>query len=128
MPRAFQEKSEETSLSGDDTEPPTEQPWWKISFEERAACVGALGGITFGYDIGVVSGALVSLRDDFGLGASAEGLVVGMLAIGQMPGALVGGYVCDHYGRKAAIYAQNGTVIILLPSTYSKTQYSICLI
>ena len=107
MPRASHEEGEEGTLN-DDAEPPTEQLWWKISFEEKAACVGALGGITFGYDIGVVSGALVSLKADFGLGASAEGLVVGMLAIGQMPGSLVGGYVCDRYGRKAAIYAQNG--------------------
>lgn len=108
MPRVSHEEGEEGALSDDAEPPPTEPPWWKISFEEKAACVGALGGITFGYDIGVVSGALVSLKADFGLGASAEGLVVGMLAIGQMPGALVGGYVCDRYGRKAAIYAQNG--------------------
>jgi len=50
-----------------------DEPWWYISLEERAALVGALGGITFGYDIGVISGALVSLKGDFGLDDQAEG-------------------------------------------------------
>jgi hypothetical protein len=48
-------------------------PWYQISFEEKAAVVGALGGITFGYDIGVISGALLSLNKDFGLDPSEEG-------------------------------------------------------
>ena len=70
--------------------PPVSRPWYHLSFEERAALVGALGGITFGYDIGVISGALVSLKEDFDLSADAEGLVVAMIAFGQMGGALVG--------------------------------------
>ena len=60
----------EESLSG---APPKEYPWYHLTFEEKAAMVGALGGITFGYDIGVISGALVSLTEDFELDANAEG-------------------------------------------------------
>ncbi len=49
------------------------RPWYHVTFEEKAALVSAIGGITFGYDIGVISGALVTLADDFQLRASAEG-------------------------------------------------------
>lgn len=48
-------------------------PWYHLTFEEKAAIVGALGGITFGYDIGVISGALLTLNEDFGLDPSQEG-------------------------------------------------------
>ena len=92
--------------------PPVSRPWYHLSFEERAALVGALGGITFGYDIGVISGALVSLKEDFDLSADAEGLVVAMIAFGQMGGALVGGYLTDRIGRKPAIHLQNVCYII----------------
>ena len=88
------------------------RPWYYLSFEERAALVGALGGITFGYDIGVISGALVSLQEDFNLDADAEGLVVGMLAFGQMPGSIIGGIAADCFGRKPAIYLQNACYIL----------------
>lgn len=81
-------------IVGDSPEP----SWWEVSFEMKAAAVGALGGISFGYDIGVISGALVSLTEDFDLNPSAEGLVVAMIAVGQMPGAIIGGFVTDQVG------------------------------
>ena len=52
---------------------PMDRAWYYLTFEERAAMVGALGGVTFGYDIGVIAGALVSLSEDFSLDANTEG-------------------------------------------------------
>ena len=37
------------------------------------AGVAAVGGLLFGYDTGVISGAILYLRSDFGLSPSAEG-------------------------------------------------------
>ena len=65
--------------------------------------MGGLGGIAFGYDIGVISGALVSLSADFDLSLDAEGMVVSMIAVGQLPGAFLGGVVTDGYGGTTCI-------------------------
>lgn len=79
----------------------------ELPYELWAAAVGGLGGLAFGYDIGVISGALVSLTEDFDLSADAEGLVVSMLALGQLPGSILGGLMTDGFGRKRSIHCQN---------------------
>lgn len=64
---------------------------------------GALGGILFGYDLGVVSGALLFIKHDMALNSVMQGLVVGGLAIGAMFGAGGVGRVTDRLGRRRAI-------------------------
>ena len=71
--RAASPPSGETTGDEDSLVEGQTKPWWHTSFEEKAAIVGAFGGITFGYDIGVISGALVSLMQDFALTPTAEG-------------------------------------------------------
>src|SRR5947209_12071059 len=69
-----------------------------------AAAVTALGGLLFGYDTGVVSGALLFLKDDFGgLSSFQQELVTSLLLIGAMIGALAAGKVADKIGRKPTI-------------------------
>ncbi|MGG0159511.1 sugar porter family MFS transporter [Bacillus velezensis] len=64
---------------------------------------GALGGLLFGYDTGVISGALLYIRQDMGLTPFLEGLVVSGVLIGALIGAAFCGRVADRYGRKNAI-------------------------
>lgn len=72
---------------------------------------GALGGLLFGYDTGVISGALLFMRDDLALTPLTEGLVVSSMLVGAMIGALCGGPLSDRLGRRriglatAAIFA-----------------------
>ena len=40
------------------------------------AAIAGLGGLLFGYDTGIIAGALLFIKDDFGLGSFAQGLVV----------------------------------------------------
>src|ERR1700744_1576045 len=69
-----------------------------------ASAVTALGGLLFGYDTGVVSGALLFLKDDFGgLSSFQQELVTSLLLIGAMIGALFAGKIADKIGRRPTI-------------------------
>lgn len=59
------------------------------------ATVATFGGLLFGYDTGVVNGALEPMSQDFGLTPLSEGLVVASLMIGAAFGAVFGGRVAD---------------------------------
>ena len=57
-----------------------------------AAGVTALGGLLFGYDTGVVSGALLFVKKDFGgLSSFQEELITSLLLVGAVVGALLAG-------------------------------------
>lgn len=64
---------------------------------------GALGGLLFGFDTGVISGALLYITQDFQLTPFYEGLVVGGLLIGAAIGAGFCGMLSDKIGRKKSI-------------------------
>ncbi|WP_109480082.1 sugar porter family MFS transporter [Paraburkholderia sp. C35] len=67
---------------------------------------GALGGILFGYDSGVIAGALLFIRKDMALNAQLQGMVVGGLLLGAMIGAFGTGRLADRFGpRKMLIGA-----------------------
>ena len=74
------------------------------TFMVRLTLIASLGGLLFGFDTGVIAGALVYLRDDFQLTAVTEGLVVtSLLFPGATAGALLGGSMADRLGRKKSL-------------------------
>ncbi|MCU4187000.1 sugar porter family MFS transporter [Acidiferrimicrobium sp. IK] len=69
-----------------------------------ASAVTALGGLLFGYDTGVVSGALLFLQKSFGhLSAFDRELVTSLLLVGAAVGALGAGRLADRIGRRTTV-------------------------
>ncbi|GAA1353137.1 sugar porter family MFS transporter [Falsarthrobacter nasiphocae] len=67
------------------------------------ALVATLGGLLFGYDTGVINGALIPLSGELGLDALGEGAITSALLFGAAAGALAGGWVSDAVGRRTTI-------------------------
>ncbi len=67
------------------------------------AVVATFGGLLFGYDTGVLNGALEPMKADLGLTSFTEGLVGATLLIGAAVGALTCGRMNDSLGRKKTL-------------------------
>jgi sugar porter (SP) family MFS transporter len=73
------------------------------SYAYLVAAVAALGGMLFGYDIGVISGAEKLLTAQFKLSAGIEELAVAAVLIGSIIGGLFGGKLADRISRRYAL-------------------------
>lgn len=73
------------------------------TFYIKAILTASIGGILYGYDMGVISGALPSLSTYFQMTATQQEWVVALLYFGGGIGAATGGFICDLFGRKRAI-------------------------
>ena len=87
-----------------------------------AAVFAALGGLLFGYDTGVISGALIFIKREFGLTTAAEEIVVSGVLLGATIGAILGGKAADLFGRRrvllvtAAIFGVGALASAVAPS------------
>jgi SP family galactose:H+ symporter-like MFS transporter len=80
------------------------------------AAVAAVGGMLFGYDIGVISGAENLLKANFRLSSGTEELAVAAVLIGAVLGGLIGGPLADRFSRRYTLLAMGllyGTGAIL---------------
>ncbi|MFC1400420.1 MULTISPECIES: sugar porter family MFS transporter [Streptacidiphilus] len=73
---------------------------------------GALGGILFGYDLGIISGILVVINKVWSLTGFEKGVVTASLSVGAMIGAGLAGRLCNRVGRRRTIMAAGGVVIL----------------
>ena len=70
----------------------------------RLTVISTLGGLLFGYDTGVISGALLYMNDSLNMTSVEEAAVVSALLFpGAALGALTGGRMADKLGRRGSL-------------------------
>jgi SP family arabinose:H+ symporter-like MFS transporter len=74
-----------------------------IRFVTLISITAALGGLLFGFDTAIISGAIPYIKSYFKLDAVTLGWAVGSGLIGCAAGSLLAGYLADKYGRRAVL-------------------------
>jgi MFS transporter, SP family, galactose:H+ symporter len=67
------------------------------------SAVAATGGLLFGFDTGVISGALLFVRDEWTLTSGQQEWLTSSVLLGAMLGAAFSGSLTDRLGRKTII-------------------------
>jgi sugar porter (SP) family MFS transporter len=68
-----------------------------------AAGIAAIGGLIFGYDLVVISGAILFIKQQFALSPTVEEVVVSAVVFGALAGAAAGGPLADRFGRRVVL-------------------------
>jgi len=79
-------------------------PSTNLSYLLPICLVATLGGLLFGYDTGVISGAIEPLTVKFGLSDFMKGWASGCVLVGCAAGVLLVGPISDRFGRKPAMF------------------------
>jgi SP family galactose:H+ symporter-like MFS transporter len=77
-------------------------------FVQMVAATAALAGLLFGFDTGVISGAILFIKGEFGLTPFAEELLVSAALVGAVFGSILSGRLTDLIGRRRAILITAG--------------------
>jgi hypothetical protein len=71
-------------------------------FVRITAAIAALAGLLFGFDTGVISGAILFIKGEFGLTPLTEELLVSAALMGAVCGSTLSGRLTDVIGRAAS--------------------------
>lgn len=88
-----------------------------------ACFMAAVGGFLFGYDIGVISGALLSIEHEFDTSDFVAELITAGVLVGAMIGAAMGGVLADQLGRRRSnmvagvVFAAGAVFLGFVPDT-----------
>nr|XP_008372074.2 inositol transporter 1 [Malus domestica] len=109
-----------------DLHPERKMFYFKNPYILGLTVVAGIGGLLFGYDTGVISGALLYIKDDFEVVKDSSFLqetIVSMALVGAIIGAAAGGWI-NSYGRKKAtlladvVFAIGAVVMAAAPDPY----------
>ncbi|KAJ2158872.1 hypothetical protein GGF46_003455 [Coemansia sp. RSA 552] len=80
-----------------------------------------VGGFLFGYDTGVISGALVVIKDEWDLNTTQQEFIVSATTLGAIVGGLFSGYFADRWGRRVITFLSSLVFILgALIMTFAK--------
>lgn len=68
------------------------------------ASIAALGGLLFGYDTGVISGAILFIHKDFALNNQTEAFTISVVLLGCILGSALAGTLADRFGRRPTLF------------------------
>jgi SP family facilitated glucose transporter-like MFS transporter 12 len=93
-------------------------------FTFLTSVTAAVSGLLVGYELGIISGALLQIRTLLSLTCHEQEMVVSSLLIGAFLASLVGGVLIDRYGRRNAIILSScllglGSVVLILSLSYA---------
>ncbi len=88
----------------------------------RICAIAALGGILFGYDTAVISGAIGSLTSYFHLSPAETGWAVSCVVVGCVIGSFSAGYLSKRFGRKKSLMVSALLFTISAVGTSSPTR------
>jgi SP family galactose:H+ symporter-like MFS transporter len=93
------------------------------TFMFSIACLVSIGGILYGYDIGVISGALLFIKNTIPMTDTQIGMIVGAVLAGGLIGTLLSGPIGDQYGRRFLILTASvifilGVLLVLCANTF----------
>ncbi|MHC2017793.1 sugar porter family MFS transporter [Methylobacterium sp. CM6247] len=86
--------------------------------------IGAMAGFLYGYDTGIISGALLAIRGEFDLDHRMQEMVAAAILVGAIGGALAGGWLTERIGRRrtvtilAAVYVVGALASSFAPSAW----------
>jgi SP family galactose:H+ symporter-like MFS transporter len=76
------------------------------------SAIAALAGLLFGFDTGIISGALLFIQKDFPITTGMKELIVSAVLVGAMFGSLFSGHLTDRYGRRKLMLCISALFII----------------
>lgn len=86
------------------------------------SAIAAIAGLLFGFDTGIISGALLFIQQDFVLSTEMQELIVSSVLLGAMISSLLSGRLTDRLGRRQVLLIVSvlfiaGTLIAALAPT-----------
>ncbi|XP_036077839.1 solute carrier family 2, facilitated glucose transporter member 12 isoform X2 [Rousettus aegyptiacus] len=114
-------------LDGSDRVSGSRHPPWARGcgmFTLLSSVTAAVSGLLVGYELGIISGALLQIRTLLALTCHEQEMVVSSLLIGAFLASLTGGILIDRYGRRAAIILSScllglGSLVLVLGLSYT---------
>ncbi|XP_017685184.1 PREDICTED: solute carrier family 2, facilitated glucose transporter member 12 [Lepidothrix coronata] len=89
------------------------------TFTFLSSAIAAISGLLMGYELGLISGALLQISSILALSCKEQEIIVSSLLFGALFASLTGGFLIDRFGRRLAIIIASSLLVlgslILLP-------------
>ncbi|OWK61781.1 Solute carrier family 2, facilitated glucose transporter member 12 [Lonchura striata] len=89
------------------------------TFTFLSSAIAAISGLLMGYELGLISGALLQMSSILKLSCKEQEVIVSSLLFGALFASLTGGFLIDRFGRRLAIIIASSLLVlgslILLP-------------